>query len=647
MRSPRPLRRSARGSATIWPVDSSHDTTFLAATTVVLAASFAAALALAALVGLAAGAAGGALVLGAGLLALRGRAARPADAGRRRLLWALGLAGVGAVASGTGVGRAALRLARPDPEAVLDERARALGAAALRSVLRGFHPGRSGDLQLVLAPFNTSNYPHEARSLRPRDPRSSHAMVWPYTDRVPIVVYAPGIVEGPLDRTDEVTLADLAPTAARLMGFDFPAPDGAPLPGLPAPARPPRLIVTFVIDGGGWNVLAQWPDAWPTIRRLIRRGAVYRNGFMGSFPNVTASAHATIGTGAFPRTHGISGHHLRRGGRVGKAYGAPGEADPSAILVPTLAEAWSEHTGGRAWVGEIGYQVWHLGMIGRGRAGEAGEPPVAVYWDEERDLWASQNPDLYRLPREVPPRLALSERLRDHFGEERGAALDAEGGRALCCDPPIVEYQGDLLEAAFAAEPVGAGEATDLLYVNYKAPDYAGHVDNMLSDRERVALEAVDRQLGRLVRLLERRFRPGEFVLIVTADHGQSPLVEEVGGVRLDPIQLTRDIDAAFGGGARSLVQSVRPSEVYLDRGALAEAGVAPEEIAAFLAGYRYGENLGPYVPEPAVAHDRMERREFAAVLPAPYIRRLTEPGVRALGAGRYGAADPGMPPPP
>ena len=75
------------------------------------------------------------------------------------------------------------------------------------------------------------------------------------------------------------------------------------------------------------------------------------NALHGSFPAVTASAHATIGTGAFPRTHGITGHNLRDGTKVRKAYGDPGRANPDDLLVPTLADLWSEATDDRAWIG--------------------------------------------------------------------------------------------------------------------------------------------------------------------------------------------------------------------------------------------------------------------------------------------------------
>src|SRR5581483_9221719 len=107
-------------------------------------------------------------------------------------------------------------------------------------------------------------------------------------------------------------------------------------------------------------------SAWPNLKRLMRGGATYRNAIAGSFPAVTACAHATIGTGAFPRTHGITGHNIRDGRHARKAYGQPGRANPDDILVPTLADEWTRETDGAAWVGEIGYQIWHLGMLGRG-----------------------------------------------------------------------------------------------------------------------------------------------------------------------------------------------------------------------------------------------------------------------------------------
>src|SRR5207247_5991025 len=113
-----------------------------------------------------------------------------------------------------------------------------------------YRAGRSGDLQLVLAPWSSSNYPQESVSLLPHDPRSSHALPWMYLERVPIAVHAPGIVE-PSDATERVTLAALEPTPAQPVGFDgFEAPAGRPPPRIRRPATPPKPLRTFTIAGG-------------------------------------------------------------------------------------------------------------------------------------------------------------------------------------------------------------------------------------------------------------------------------------------------------------------------------------------------------------------------------------------------------------
>jgi len=600
----------------------------------------------------------GIVLLGAALVIAGKRTAEdtdaPADPGRRRFLALLGGLGVLAVAAGSAAGAALKRVLRPDPGPVLEEMARALGAENLDLVLRQYRPGRSGDLQLLLAPFNSSNYATESTSLVRNDPRSSHASIWMYLERVPIVVYAPGIVV-PADNEDRVTLADLAPTAAQLMGFDgFTAADGHPLPGIPRPAIPPKVIVTFVIDGGGWNVLRHWDDpddaktAWPNIKRLMRQGAVYRNAIMGSFPAVTACAHATIGTGAFPRTHGITGHNVRKGGGPVKAWGTPGHADPSFLLAPTLADAWNQHTSDGAWVGELGYQIWHLGMLGRGGNLPLGDKPVAVLWDEDGGGgWIPQNPDLYRLPREVPGPEVLDAHTLAYQDPHVDDRFTLTGKKAMCCTPPIIRYQGDLIESTFDSEPIGEGPNTSLLYINFKAPDYAGHVYNFHSLREKFALQEVDRQVGRVAQILEERFAPGEFALIVTADHGQCPTVNLAGGVRLDPTQIQEDLEREFGGSVIDLVQSVVPSEIYLSERGMFDAGVDGAEIAAFLREYRYGDNIGPYVPSEAIDRDRLDRRIFAAVLPTGYLDELSNTDLARFGDGAFHGddVDPGVPP--
>lgn len=575
-----------------------------------------------------------------------------ADPSRRRFLGWMAIAGLLVVAGGTTVGRAVRRLTRPDPEPVIRGMAQDMGSEYMELVKRGFHEPTSGELQLLLAPGNSSNYAQESVSLIQNDPRTSHASVWMYLERVPLLVYAPGSVS-PGVSEERVTLADIAPTTAKLIGFeDFPERTGRPLRELEAPAEPPKVVVTFVIDGGGWNVLDQWPDAWPNLRRLTGEGMLYTNALHGSFPAVTAAAHATIGTGAFPETHGISGHNLKvGGGHVRKAYGKLGQADPSDIRIPTLADLWTEHTGGRAFIGEIGYQIWHLGMIGAGGVDPLGNKPVAIYWDEPNYRWAPQNPELYRLPKVVPPDTTwrrdyeayMAEHPDDFPPEQHGFAAK----QTPACVPATVRYQGDVIEASFDSEDIGNHEVTDLVYINYKFPDYTGHIYNMLEPPEETILRAVDEQLGRLADMLGERFGR-DFVLIVAADHGQCPNPSDVDGVRLDPLQLAADIEAEFGGDSvYPIVHEVAPSEVFLDKRGLLDSGATPADIAAWLKDYTYGENYHLYqgVPRDAVDWDKRNFTIFSGIMPAGFIEGLqSDPAeVSSFGPTKFPDADPGI----
>jgi hypothetical protein len=596
----------------------------------------------------------GAIVLAAGIAFSRTREARGGDpdpARRGLLAWAA-LGGLMWVAGGATIGRAIRRIAAPDTGPILDGMARGLGSEYMEILHRTYRPGRAGELQLLLAPFNSSNYANESRSLVPKDPRTSHASVWMYLERIPLAVYAPGIVR-PGTSDERVTLADIAPTIAGLTAFDgWPADrEGRPLPGIDRPSAPPKAVVVFVIDGGGWNVLQHWSQAWPYSKELFGKSLLFRNAIHGSFPAVTACAHATIGTGTFPRDHGITGHNIRDGSKVRKTYGTPGRAQPSDILLPTLADLWYDANPGQTWVGQIGYQVWHLGMLGRGGTTRpASDKPVAVYWDErppaaDSRQWQPHNPDLYRLPLETPG-LDVYEGHQAEYAPDAPPPdpFDPQGRQVDCCSPPIVRYEGDLIDATIRSEGFGTHEKTDLLFINFKSPDYTGHIYNFLDDHERIVLEAVDAEIGRLVATLESTFAPGEFALFLTADHGQCPLPDAVNGARLDPVQLQADIERAFGRSLLGVVQYVAPSEVFLDRQALWDAGVSADEIAAFLKDYRYRDNIGPYVPAAAIERDLYDDPEFAGLFGAEYLEALTAARLAGFGSSRYADADPGVP---
>lgn len=90
-------------------------------------------------------------------------------------------------------------------------------AATLKLSIR---PDRSGDLFLVLK---------QDVLLHDKVPGTSHGSPWDYDARVPLVFWGRGVKPGRHDVPAAVV--DLAPTLARLIGFDYPAGDGGAVRG--------------------------------------------------------------------------------------------------------------------------------------------------------------------------------------------------------------------------------------------------------------------------------------------------------------------------------------------------------------------------------------------------------------------------------
>ena len=138
-----------------------------------------------------------------------------------------------------------------------------------------------------------------------------------------------------------------------------------------------------------------------------------------------------------------------------------------------------------------------LGYGGRNRPTDA--RPVGVYWAEDGSSSGSRTTPTSSGCRRRCPASTCSTAIRRRVrAPDWDAAFAPKPGsrQSPCCSPPIVRYQGDLLEATFDSEPIGQGDETSLLYTTFKSPDYTGHVYGMFSDWTGLQLEAVDAEIG-------------------------------------------------------------------------------------------------------------------------------------------------------
>jgi len=511
----------------------------------------------------------------------------PAPA-RSRALWSTPIAQVVVISLLASATLVVSGLLRNERVPSFRQQACSMQPAYLERIKNGYMPGRSGQIQVV--PRSPIYFSSGAGGW-------SHSGPWPYLQDVPLVFYGPGIVPERGNVSDAVTLADVAPTIAALLGTEFDTADGTVLeevipPGDGSAPRTPKLVVTIVWDGGGWNTLEQWPDSWPVLKRLMSEGASYTNATVGSNPSVTPSIHTTIGTGSFPSSHGIT--DIPVFDASGSLVDAFKGGDSSRLMaVPAFAELWDEANDNNAMVGMIGYEPWHLGMIGQGAERDAGDHDDAVWLDTDTNEWKT-NTDHYRLPSSFPATTPTLATFLQELDAADGAIDNAWGEHDILDDrsrleetPAFIAYHGAAMRNLIQEESYGMDRVTDLLFTNFKQIDMVGHYFNMVSEEVRDSLAATDRELGLLVEFLDERVGRGDYVIVITADHGQQPDATDVGGYGINPREVMADVAAEFG----DIVLNLRPTQMYLDEQEMRRRGVSLAEVARFLAGYRLRDN--------------------------------------------------------
>lgn len=492
-----------------------------------------------------------------------------------------------------------------DAERTRVVRACDLPVDVLEKVWNGYAPGRSGDVLTI--------------ERLPNQYTTRHSTPFPYTQDVPLLFHGPGWIESGTFE-EPVTVADIAPTLAELLDFSgpegFEARDGRVLEEVLDPEREgtPRLILNVVWDGGGDNVLEQWPDSWPNLARIMRRSANFTDATVGSSPSITPSIHANIGTGAFPKHHGLADTKIRVDGgkRIVDAWEG---ISPRYLREETLGDRWDLVNDNVPLVGMLARDAWHLGMIGHGSYLDGADQDIAIMDDfgsvEFRDPKA-----YYRLPDYILGNEGLQAAIDEVDG--RDGALDQRwlGNPIIAVDGRVREtpawsiYQTQVMEEVLRTEGFGSDEVTDIFYVNYKSTDLIGHSFNMVEPEERDALEEQDRQLVEIIRIMNETAGRGNWVMTLTADHGMTPYASVTGGWSIVMSEMGADIEREFGTG---IFVTNRGYQLFLDKKVARRRGVEPQDVTRFLRNYTIEQNARGDVPEAWA--DRAKEKVFLTAL--------------------------------
>jgi hypothetical protein len=484
----------------------------------------------------------------------------------------------------------------------------------LKRISRGYDTERSEDLVLV-----------------PRAPNymgsfvlTSHSGPWDYLQRIPLLLYGPGHVGsvGPVARRVKIT--DVYPTVGRLLDVDQETRSGRPLrEALSIAASPPKLVMTIVWDGVGRNTLRAWRDRWPTFRRLQRRGASYVNATVGSSPSITGVTHSSLGTGAFPRQHGITGNQIRTSnGTLVQAFKGRAAKD---LEVSTFADQVDVALGNEPRVGLLGWKQWHLGMLGHGAdfpSGDVDDVDLLHFGParmKSQDISGAYSSN---------PGLAASSDIHEHIerldrkdGKQDGLWLGHDvtvgPGRVFWdtySNPAWVEYQTDLVLTALERGSYGRDAVPDLFFTNFKMSDLAGHRWGVESPETGAVLRSLDLSLGRIVEYLDEEV--GDYAVVVTSDHGHSRSARSTGAWPIVQDELIGDVDRHFGArNGITVVETAVAYGLFLDRSVMRSVGISVSEIARFLNNYTIAENW-PKAQLPVGYTQRGGEQVFSAAFP-------------------------------
>lgn len=451
-------------------------------------------------------------------------------------------------------------------------------------------------------------------------------------------------------------------------------------PGLarpPALDGRPQLLVLVVVDQMRAEYLTRYSTYWTSgLRRLIDEGARYEQAFYPYLNTVTCVGHATLGSGAWPRTHGIIlNQWYRRDLRQVKSCtsdpavrtvvygGVPEKEGHSAaqLRVPTLAERLRAQ-----WPASRSVTV---SLKPRSAIMMAGKNATAVTWigaggwQTSTAFAANPVPAIARRADQhsfVRDRAAVWNRMRDvatYLGIDDGVGERPTYGWTTRFPHPMTPpnatpaevlelwqsspYGDDALGAMAAAAiddfQLGQRDVPDFLGVSFSSTDLVGHDFGPDSHEVQDTLARLDRTLGGLLATLDARVGRDRYVLALSADHGVATVPEAAARAgrsagRVPAARVAAAVEAALTGlGPGRHVARSDYTEVYFTdatRARMTAERVAPALMAIRalpgVAAAVWAPDLerGTGLPEPLLSAVRAshvaDRSGDITIVPAP-----------------------------
>lgn len=326
----------------------------------------------------------------------------------------------------------------------------------------------------------------------------------------------------------------------------------------------PKLVVQVVVDQMRAEYLQRFDHQFSQdggFRILLDEGFEYSNTHYNYIPTYTGPGHATISTGTTPKYHGIVANDWWVKGSEYEMYCAEdttvqpigtiessSRRSPKNLRALTFSDGIKLHTNFRG-------KNFGVSVKDRGAIFPAGHFADGAFWLDKKLHFVSSSYYGDQLPdyvvkfneKEIAMDLAkkdwkleMAERKYDEslsdenpyepklnngtssFPYDLTQLIETRGLGALKNTPVGNELVLDMALLLLDKEELGKDQYTDFLGVSFSSTDYAGHTFGVRSREVHDMYLKLDRQLGKLIKKLDKQVGRNNYVIYLTADHGAS-----------------------------------------------------------------------------------------------------------------------------
>ena len=398
----------------------------------------------------------------------------------------------------------------------------------------------------------------------------------------------------------------------------------------------PKLVVGIVVDQMRYDYLTRFYDRYGEdgFKRLMREGFYMNNAHYNYIPTATAVGHASIYTGTTANVHGILGNNwydkfLR------KSIYCVDDPDYAPVGTEQQGEQKSPHrlhtttiTDELRLAQNMRGKTISMGLKDRSSVLPGGHTANGSYWylGGSEGKFISSSFYMTELPQWVEnfnrnspvkeyinrkwetlyPIDTYVESISDDndfeepflgeaapvFPHDISALQRSNGNFDILKTTPfgntlLVEFA----KAAIENERLGSRGFTDFLTISFSSPDYIGHQFGVDSKEIQDTYLRLDKDLGELLRYLDRKVGQGEYTLFLTADHAAVAVPaylasQKIPAGYIDGMVFREQIEdlANKRVGSARVIENISNLQVFLNREELSRLGMEVSTASRLLA---------------------------------------------------------------